>query len=143
MRTTDKLERIALQSKFNDEQIDVLLEVVNATENPQIAIELLLGIYEEPYIAKCVDHPQKGILTFTEYDKIKDKVYYSYQKKKTKSIYVDKNVDESIIDVFNYEPYSKVYSKDVKTIWITLDEWETVNDHCYYSTWIQYPEVLV
>lgn len=143
MKTANKLERIALQSKFNDEHIDALLEIANATENPQIAIELLLGIYEEPYIATCVEHPEKGIATFKWYDKFRDRVWYSYQKKKTKAIYVDKNVDESIINIDNYEQYSKVYSKDVKTIWITLNEWESIEDYCYYQTWIKYTEILL
>lgn len=144
MRTANKLERIALQSKFNDEQIDVLLEIVNATENPQIAIELLLGIYEQPYIAKYVDHPEKGILTFTEYSKIKDKVYYSYQRQRKVSIYVDENANVSLINADNYKEYVKDYDIDrVKRISVATNDWETVNDFCYYSTWIQYPETLL
>lgn len=137
------IQEIALGTIFPKEQVNTILEIVNATENPEIAIKVLLGIYEEPYVAKHVEHPEKGIATFKWYDKFKDRVWYSYQRKKTKAIYVDKNVDESIIDVDNYEQYSKVYSKDVKTIWITLDEWESVEDYCYYQTWIKYPEPLL
>ena len=144
MRTTNKLERIALQSKFNDEQIDALLEIANATENPKIAIEMLLGVYEQPYIANYVEHPDKGALTFKQYDKFKDKVYYTYARKKQVGIYVDKTVDQSLINADNYKEYEKHYNRDgVIHILITLDEWESVNESCYYETWIKYTEILL
>lgn len=136
------IQEIALGTIFPKEQINTILEIVNATQNPQVAVELLLGIYEQPYIAKYVEHPDKGTLSLIEYDKFRDKVYYTYIRKKKVGIYVDKTADESLINADNYKEYEKPYNRDtVKHISVTLDTDEWQSDECYYDTWAKYPEM--
>jgi hypothetical protein len=43
----DKIVRVALTTKFGD-NVDEIMEIANMTPNAEHAIELLLGIYEEP-----------------------------------------------------------------------------------------------
>lgn len=43
----DKIVRVALATKFGD-NVDGIIEVINNTPNAEHAVELLLGIYEEP-----------------------------------------------------------------------------------------------
>lgn len=136
------IQEIALGTIFPKEQVNTILEIVNATENPKVAIELLLGIYEQPYIANYVEHPDKGALSFIQYDKFKDKVYYTYLRKRKVGIYVDKTADESLINADNYKEYEKPYNRDsVKHILVTLDEDERVDGDCYYDTWAKFPEL--
>ena len=44
----ETITTIALKTKFKEEHIPALMEIVQATANPSIAIEILLGIYQEP-----------------------------------------------------------------------------------------------
>jgi hypothetical protein len=77
-----KIIRAALAARFNASDLDALLEIINATEQPEIATELLLGIYEQPDVnftphpdAKSQDYPN---MMFEKYDKWTDKVHYTY-----------------------------------------------------------------
>lgn len=135
------IQEIALGTIFPKEQANTILEIVNATENPEVGLKMLLGIYEQPYIAQYVDHPEKKLLTFKEYDKFKDRVSYTYVRRKQTGIYVNKNADESLINADNYREYVETYNRDtVKHILVTLKEWEIVDDYCHYDTWIKYAE---
>jgi hypothetical protein len=78
----NKIIKAALAAKFNNANVDALLEVVNATENPEAATELILGVYEQPQINLaahpnfCPDEQNK---MFVRYDKWRDRIIYSYQ----------------------------------------------------------------
>lgn len=74
--------KAALAAKFNASDVDVMLEVANQTNNPEVAVELMLGIYQQPDVnftphpdAKSQDHPN---MMFERYDKWTDKVHYTY-----------------------------------------------------------------
>ena len=43
----EKIVRVALATKFGN-NVDDIIEVINNTPNSEHAVELLLGIYEEP-----------------------------------------------------------------------------------------------
>ncbi len=43
----DKIVKVALSTKFGN-NVDEIIEVINNTPNAEHAVELLLGIYEEP-----------------------------------------------------------------------------------------------
>jgi hypothetical protein len=45
-----KVMYYALESKFGTESVDKIMEVIGATQNPEMATEILLGIYEQPKI---------------------------------------------------------------------------------------------
>jgi len=74
--------KAALTAKFNASDVDAMLEIANATPNPEVAVELMLGIYQQPDVnftphpdAKSQDYPN---MMFEKYDKWSDKVHYTY-----------------------------------------------------------------
>tara|TARA_R110002051_G_scaffold321692_1_gene410069 strand:+ start:494 stop:841 length:348 start_codon:yes stop_codon:yes gene_type:complete len=54
-RTEEKIIKIALLSQFTEKQVEGILEVVNASNDPAVATEIILGVYEAPTINKT--HP--------------------------------------------------------------------------------------
>lgn len=77
----NKIIKIALESKFPNINMEALLDVVNATGNPAIATEVLLGVYEQPTllsISRITDTDIKEVRTLIEYDKYTDRVSFTY-----------------------------------------------------------------
>ena len=73
-----KFIRIAIEDHFEHKYVNSIMEVINATPNPRVAAEILLGMYEEPTIPKQVITEGGTILTLVNYNKFTDKVEYSY-----------------------------------------------------------------
>ena len=94
-----KIQKIALGTIFNPSQMEALEQVLNATSNPEVAIELLLGVYEQPYInaipAEFNQNHQN--IEFVSYDKFKDEVTYRYQYASTKYHWFAKEVKDFIV----------------------------------------------
>ena len=74
--------KAALAAKFNPSDVDAMLEIANSTNNPEVAIELMLGSYQQPEVsliphvdARSQDYPN---MMFEKYDKWTDKVHYTY-----------------------------------------------------------------
>lgn len=83
----NKIIAAALESKFPGTNIYAILDVINATVNPIVAAEMLLGIYEEPDIA-YQSMVEKGITcTFVSFDKYKQHVSYKYSRICTRTNY--------------------------------------------------------
>ena len=80
---TNKILKALLQAKFPELDIDALVEIINATPNPEVATEVLCGLYEEPELPmqpanlKQFNTSSKNI-TFLSYDKYNERVYYTY-----------------------------------------------------------------
>lgn len=72
----------ALRSKFDSKNIYSLLEVVQATPNPELAMNILLGTYEEvsvPVTGPTEVYPNEQEKTLVSYDKWQNRVQYTYQ----------------------------------------------------------------
>lgn len=94
-----KLQKIALGTMFNANQMEALEQVLNATHNPEVAIELLLGVYEQPKINEIpaefnINHQN---IEFVSYDKFKDEVTYRYQYASTKYHWFAKEVKDFVV----------------------------------------------
>jgi len=94
----DAILRIALGTKFAAENIDAVLQVINATPDPEIATEILLGIYVDPMLTmsltcKCQGTNEVGIRTFISYDKFSKKVKYSYEYYNNTQYYFPEGMD--------------------------------------------------
>lgn len=102
---------IALSSKFTADQMESILEVIHATPNPEIAVEILLGIYEEPKIPVAPVNPKnfdnsKRNIVLSGYDKFNEMVYFKYLTMKTKSGWI-KNGDD--LDIANIASDNRWY----------------------------------
>ena len=88
---------IALSSKFTAEQMEGVLEIIGATPNPEVAVEILLGIYEAPKLpvspvnVKVFDSNKRNIV-FSGYDKFNELVSYKYYTMKTQAGWIENGV---------------------------------------------------
>jgi hypothetical protein len=82
-KTTEKLlELVFAESKVD---VDTLKEVILSSSNPEIAVEMLTGLYEEPKILaqELENNGEEGRslrhnLKLVNFDKFSDRVVYSY-----------------------------------------------------------------
>tara|TARA_R110000772_G_scaffold256339_1_gene372861 strand:+ start:977 stop:1462 length:486 start_codon:yes stop_codon:yes gene_type:complete len=61
---------------------EALLQIINATQNPTVATEILLGIYEAPAISPTtlISREDETNYTFISYNPFTDEVTYSYNQ---------------------------------------------------------------
>lgn len=81
----NKIIKALLEAKFPTVDAETLLEVINSTPNPQVATEILCGLYETPVFARSPTkldnfNNTKREITFISYDKFKAEITYSYQE---------------------------------------------------------------
>jgi hypothetical protein len=150
---------IALSTKFTPEQIEGVLEIVHATPNPEVAVAVLLGIYEDPELPKTPGDlsrfsEDKRDITFVSYDKYDNHVSYSYKTMKMKKGWIENGVTVDPANIANTNRYAddaaralKMELEDFKATYTyhTFDEgYEKDRDgkdrvypgSCGHSTWI-------
>jgi len=97
-----------------------LLEIVGATPNPEIATEILCGLYVEPAIEhKMVVSEREGVLTFMSFDKWNNRVNYSYLQKDTKTSYFPKGTKVSDVTMENFDSL-KVSSSHEDAVYLNI-----------------------
>ena len=155
MNYTTTIETIALESKFNKENIPALLSVVNATENPQIALEILLDIYQYPDIFTVAnDSNEQKKRTFVSFEPIGSQVTYSYYPVTTKEAWFKKDEEnlseENIVstkywssgvadelgipekevrEIYAYKTYETTVSTDINVRTVSLQEWNNFGQY--------------
>ena len=122
---------------FSKHSIDPerLLEVIEATGNPEVAMEILLGCYEQPQIPLKARYG-KAEYTFKSFDRWKNEVNCFCVAPERKYIWIGKDVDENLITAANYQeyeildtavPYKGIYVSTGKMVEeqtkFTLSEW--------------------
>ena len=136
------INEIALATKFPQETISSLMEVINATSNPTIATETLLGIYTEPTISKVKTANDK-LYYFSSYDKWNDRVSYYYNDNATKHIYVSKDTDTDLINEDNYKDFEVKYSSNCKGFSVKLSTMKRYEDYESLESWNRRPDAEV
>jgi len=135
------IQAIALGTIFPKENIESIMEVVLATPNPDVALSILLDIYEEPIVQETAVIAEKNC-TLISYNKWDNKVKYSYETPDTKHIYVQKDIDTTLITEDNYEEFKCNISKnDCKSHIVILSTMRKVVDGCYLEYWNEKPLV--
>lgn len=139
-----KVMYYALESKFGTESVDKIMEVVGATPNPEMAAEILLGIYEEPKIPNAVVNAKGLVKTATNIDYWKHRVSYSYEEETRKHLYVDKDADTSLITLDNYQEYERDYgSNNITSFYLPTGTMTIRKDSCDFSDWLSQDEFVV
>ena len=133
----EKLIKCALATKFNQTSIDAIMEVIHNTPDPNVATEILLGLYEAPVF--CTSHTiSKKECFFDSFDKWSDTVWYTYTTNKRVHIYIKKGTDQSLINKDNYKEYEVPYKAgEIDSMYVTLDELVTEKSTCRSSDWPQ------
>lgn len=142
----NKVIQKLLAITFPTVDIDSLNEIVSATPNPELATEILCGLYEPPVLPKKVkensgENPKT--MTFKSYDKWRDSVDYTYIREKTIDGYFPKGTDRSTITLENIKELRQDWRSGQEMMNIVLKTGETVvdNSYCSLSTWLNYSVV--
>lgn len=110
---------IALSSKFTAEQMEGVLEIIHATPNPEVAVEILLGIYEapklplEPVNVKNFDNNKRNIV-LSSYDKFNELVSYKYYTMKTVSGWVENGLPEIPVNIGSNNRWAEDAARSLK-----------------------------
>lgn len=116
----NKIMQKLLEVTYPAINTESLLEIVGATPNPEIATEILCGLYVEPAIEhKMVVSEREGVLTFMSFDKWNNRVNYSYLQKDTKSAYFPKGTKVSDVTMENFDSL-KVSSSSVDAVYLNI-----------------------
>jgi hypothetical protein len=142
----NKIIEKLLTVTFPTVEIANLLEIVSATPNPELATEILCGLYVEPILPEKVKENSGGnpkTMTFKSYDKWTNRVDYSYIREKTIDGYFPKGTDRSTITLENIKELRQEYRSGQDMMNIVLKTGETVLDssYCSLSTWLNYSVV--
>lgn len=137
----EKIVRVALATKFGS-NVDEIIEVINNTPNREHAVELLLGIYEEPIFKALHVYTYKYRGTefkdlpacFNEYNPWNRTMLITVVRPVTKDLVVLVE-NQDIVNADNYTEYEvsrEIYSKLDRNAWerisITLKETEHVKE---------------
>jgi len=133
-----KVYKAALESKYHGVSVNDLLTVIYATPSAEIAMELMLGIYEHPELETDVISPNNVVkFTLTHYNMFERTVSYSYEENKKIHIYFEKGVNKDLITHENYLDYKQQYSssKDLDSMYVIMPEMEKNNSSMDLFTW--------
>ena len=111
----NKIIKIALESKYPNIDMETLLDVVNATENPTVATEVLLGVYEQPRIlsiSRITDDNIKEVRSLLEYNKYTDKVSYTYVKEELVTVYFKTQEEMDSTTEYNRQLITNLYGRE-------------------------------
>jgi hypothetical protein len=126
---------VALGTIFPKQNIDSIMEVIGATPNPDVATQILLGIYQEPVIQSSAIKDNKDCY-FINYDKWSNVVSYWYMEQNTKNIYINRGVDKTQITEENYETFKVPYDSDNSVYHtVNLSTQRKVETTCDLSYW--------
>ncbi len=129
---------VALATKFDEKQVPSILEIIGATPNPEMATEILLGIYEQP-VLKDTAVRNNVVLTLVSADYWQGRVNYEYQDESKKSFYVHKDTDKSLITLDNYKEYAIDWNaENAVHMELLTGEIVTRRNDCHISDWIGY-----
>ena len=142
LKTMQSILTIALGTIFPKENIKSIMEVIGATPNPEVATQILLGIYVEPVVQESAIKGDNACV-FKSYDKWSNTVNYTYLVNDSKHIYVKEDVDVSLITEHNYLDYKVNYSNnDVKGFHVKLSTMVEINHSCDLDSWNGKPLVF-
>lgn len=132
-----KIIEVALTGKFGADAVTNLMEVIGATPNPEMATEILLDIYVKPEIPNKVVNAQGMEKTAVNVDYWHGTVVYSYDEEVRRHMYVDKDIDTSLITVDNYMEYDKDYGvSNTKSFYLSTGEIKNRQSNCTFSDWL-------
>jgi hypothetical protein len=132
-----RVYRAALESKYQGSNVDNILQIIYSTSNPEIAMELLLNIYEHPVIEQnVINSSDSKKLSFISYDMFNKRVRYSYETNKSVGIYVKKGTNTDEITHENYQDYKTSWNHgETDHFSVVLPDMETIHDEMGLSTW--------
>jgi hypothetical protein len=134
-----KIITALLEAKYPTLNVISLMEIIGNTPNPEVATEILCGLYEEPVIDnKTVINSNGTIYEFQSFDKWKNNVHYSYLDKLTKGGYFPKGTDKNSITMENFDSL-QCTREDNNSIYYYIPTGETAlrTNSMYLEDWLR------
>jgi hypothetical protein len=140
----NKIIEVALKGRFSTDDVTSLMDVVTATPNPEMATEILLGVYVKPDLPNVVVTDQGLEKTVVSVDYWTNYVTYSYQEEVRKQFYIDKDTDTSLITLDNYKDYERRYDDDnIRSFYLPTGEIKTRKSNCSFGDWLSHETLAV
>ena len=108
---------VALSStmKVSKKHMEQLKTLVNTSQNPTIALELMLGVFEMPNVVdkNMIIGGRNTPCKVINYNPIKEQVEFSYERIRTIQFWVDKKIENPILPTYkelverNYDHYKR------------------------------------
>lgn len=134
------IEYIALLSKFNQEQLPAIMDIIGATPNPRVAIETLLDIYQQPVFSSQVQNrDQSTVYDYESYCKWNDTIRYSYLRKQRIECTIPDEMGTDELTADNYQDFPYKWNKsEHRTVTVYFDSvLETAYDTMSAESWIE------
>jgi hypothetical protein len=110
--------------------------VITATPNPEMAAEILLGVYVKPEIPNTIveNNVKKTVVSVNYW---KATVTYSYEEEVIKHLYVEDSLDTSVITLENWKQFDNAYGKsNIKSFYLPTGEIKTKQSHTSIGDWL-------
>ena len=132
----ENIIKVALLSKFSAEALPSVMEVINATPNPLMATEILLGTYEQPEIPETTMY-KDTLRTLKSVDYWLDQVRYTYEVAETKGFYIHEDTDKDQVTIENYEEFMIDRTQN-NAIWISIPTGKISisSSYCSIDSWL-------
>jgi len=141
LKIMNKIIEVALTGKFGADAVTNLMEVIGATCNPEMATEILLGIYVKPIIPHTVISKSGIAKTVVSIDYWNTTVTCCYEEAVMMHLYVDQDLDTSILTLDNYMEYEKQYSdNNRKSFRMPTGEMRSIQDNCSFNEWLSFSD---
>lgn len=138
-----KIIQELLKMKFPSVDTNSLMEIISATPNPEVATEIMCGIYVEPNVGSHtrVQHKNYGVCTFVSYDKWNCYINYSYESEVTKGGYFPKETEKEDITMENFDKLKVSSSADSVWLIIPTGKMMTNTGTMPFVSWMELPYV--
>lgn len=119
------------------ETIDRLVEIVEATPNPELALDMLAGEYATPTFPKTTTSDKGVVRTFLSYNPWNDRISYSFEQQKKVQIYLKDGVNPEDVTPENYKEMQQQWSStgENRSHNVLFDQYDTKFDSCNAADW--------
>jgi hypothetical protein len=133
----NKIIEVALAGKFSTEAVPSIMEIIGATPNPEMATEILLGVYEQPVLAENVQ--VKDVWYKLEsVDHWTNEVRYMYLEEGSKSFYIQSDCNTDEITLENYEQHIVKYYDGCKYFTLKTGEMVVRKNSTTIGQWLSW-----
>ena len=134
----NKIINKLLSVTFPNVNVEALMEVIVSTPNPEVACEILCGLYVEPLLPQFViSRRANGVLQFISFDKWNSSITYSYQRPETKSSYFPKGTKKEDINMSNFDELKVNSSSNAEYFSIPTGVMETCTSTMSLKDWME------
>lgn len=135
------IEKHLLSNTYPNLDIDLMSQIIEATPNPQLTIEILCGIYKKPEIPRIIidrfDFITPAKLTFVSYDMWTNRVKYKWTVKESKGSYFPATVNKEDITIKNFDSLRCSWKEGAHYVTVDLNKTKDMYSTMGLDRWIK------